>query len=71
MENKNNETPKLVQNKKDKVVLVTMISGLLSGAMTIIITHPIDTNKAKVQTETIINWKNFSCIYLNNKIRMN
>jgi hypothetical protein len=55
MENKNNETPKLVQNKKDKVVLVTMISGLLSGAMTIIITHPIDTNKAKVQTETIIN----------------
>jgi hypothetical protein len=52
MENKNNDKPNLITNKNDKVVLVSMISGLLSGAIAKIITHPIDTIKAKVQIET-------------------
>lgn len=39
-------------NKKDRTVLISMISGLFSGSIAKLITHPIDTIKARVQIET-------------------
>lgn len=42
---------------KDKTVLISMISGLFSGSMAKMITHPMDTLKARVQVETKANEK--------------
>lgn len=36
-------------NNQNKPVLITMISGIFSGTISKIITHPVDTIKAKVQ----------------------
>jgi len=38
--------------KSDKTVMITMISGLFSGSIAKLFTHPIDTVKAKIQVET-------------------
>lgn len=45
-------TNNIIPPKKDKTVLISMISGLLSGATAKLFIHPIDTIKAKVQVET-------------------
>jgi hypothetical protein len=37
---------------KDKTVLISMISGLFAGSISKLITHPMDTIKARVQVET-------------------
>ena len=39
-------------NHADKTVLVSMLSGLFAGAFAKLITHPIDTIKAKIQVNT-------------------
>jgi hypothetical protein len=38
--------------KSDKTVMITMVSGLFSGSIAKLFTHPIDTVKAKIQVET-------------------
>jgi hypothetical protein len=38
--------------KKDKTVQITMVSGLFSGSFAKLITHPLDTIKAKIQVHT-------------------
>ncbi len=45
-----NNQPKTIS--KDKTVLVSMISGLFSSSIAKLITHPIDTLKARIQVET-------------------
>lgn len=42
---------------KDKTVLISMISGLFSGSYAKLITHPIDTVKAKIQVSTTLTQK--------------
>jgi hypothetical protein len=37
---------------KDRTVLITMISGLFAGSFAKLITHPLDTIKAKIQVHT-------------------
>lgn len=49
-------------NKKDKTVLITMISSLFTGSLAKSITHPIDTIKARVQVETKTHEKMFHAI---------
>lgn len=49
-------------DKKDKTVLITMISGLFSGSIAKLITHPIDTIKARIQVETKTHEKMFHSI---------
>lgn len=59
-ESNNNQNSIHIEKKvviKDKVVLTSMISGLFSGSMAKMITHPIDTLKARVQVETKANEK--------------
>lgn len=57
MDNKANHNPmnqnniKNVKKHNDKNVLISMISGLFSGSMAKLFTHPIDTLKARVQVE--------------------
>lgn len=58
--NSNNSIKNNLQKKiifKDKVVLISMVSGLFSGSLAKMITHPIDTIKARVQVETKANEK--------------
>ena len=59
-DNNNFQNKTQYQNKrviKDKTVLISMISGLFSGSLAKMITHPIDTIKARVQVETKANEK--------------
>jgi hypothetical protein len=40
------------ESKSDKTVLISMASGLFAGSFAKLITHPIDTIKAKIQIDT-------------------
>jgi hypothetical protein len=45
-------SPSNSDKKSDKTVFITMVSGLFSGSVAKLFTHPIDTIKAKIQVET-------------------
>ena len=40
------------QNNSDKTVIISMISGILAGALSKLIMHPLDTLKAIIQVDT-------------------
>jgi hypothetical protein len=42
------------QNKTDKTVLISMISGILAGSFSKLIMHPVDTLKAIIQVDTSV-----------------
>ena len=59
MENKSSNKSLL---NKDKTVIISMISGLFSGSLAKLITHPLDTIKARVQVESKSKEKIFSTL---------